>query len=75
MREAAAPIRWFTYLISTTPQKASATPVYYGSSPEVEGMTGLFFKGKQAIDSNSYSKDQAVQKHLWEISTSLTGLD
>jgi NAD(P)-dependent dehydrogenase (short-subunit alcohol dehydrogenase family) len=49
--------------------------VLIASSPEVEGMTGLFFKGKQAIDSNSYSKDQAVQKHLWEISTSLTGLD
>jgi NAD(P)-dependent dehydrogenase (short-subunit alcohol dehydrogenase family) len=75
MREAAAPIRWFTYLISTTPQEASATPVYYASSPEVEGMTGMFFKGRHAIDSNSYSKDQAVQKRLWDVSVALTGLE
>jgi NAD(P)-dependent dehydrogenase (short-subunit alcohol dehydrogenase family) len=74
MREAAAPIRWFPYIISTTPQKASATPVYYALSPEVEGMTGLFFKGKQTIDSNPYSKNQEVQKHLWEVSIALTGL-
>jgi NAD(P)-dependent dehydrogenase (short-subunit alcohol dehydrogenase family) len=75
MREAAAPIRWFTYLISTTPQKASATPVYYASSPEVEGMTGFFFKSGQAIDSNPYAKDHAVQKRLWDVSVALTGLE
>ncbi len=74
MREAAAPVRWLTYLISTAPQKAAETPIYYASSPEVEGITGMFFKDKQAIDSNPYSKNQEIQKHLWEISVSLTKL-
>jgi NAD(P)-dependent dehydrogenase (short-subunit alcohol dehydrogenase family) len=74
MKEAAAPIRWFTYLISTAPQKAAETPVYYASSPAIEGMTGMFFKGKQAIDSNPYSKNQEVQKRLWDVSVSLSKL-
>ena len=74
MKEAAPPIRWFTYLISTAPQKAAATPVYYASSPEVEGMTGLFFRGRQAIESNSYSTNLEVQKRLWDVSVALTGL-
>ena len=74
MREAAAPVRWLTYLISTAPQKAAETPTYYASSPEVEGITGMFFKDKQAIDSNPYSKNQEIQNHLWEISISLTKL-
>jgi NAD(P)-dependent dehydrogenase (short-subunit alcohol dehydrogenase family) len=74
MKEAAPPIRWFTYLISTAPQKAAQTPIYYASSPEVEGMTGLFFRGRQAIESNSYSTNQEVQKRLWDVSVALTGL-
>jgi NAD(P)-dependent dehydrogenase (short-subunit alcohol dehydrogenase family) len=74
MREAAPPIRWFTYLISTAPQKAAQTPIYYASSPEVEGITGLFFRSRQAIESNSYSTNQEVQKRLWDVSVALTGL-
>jgi hypothetical protein len=38
-------------------------------------MTGLFFKSGQAIDSNPYPKDQAVQKRLWDVSVALTGLE
>lgn len=74
MREAAAPIRWFTYLISASPQKAAETPVYYASSPAVEGITGMFFKGREAIDSSPYSEDQEIQKRLWDASVALTKL-
>ena len=74
MKEAAPPIRWFTYLISTAPRKAAETPVYYASSPEVEGMTGLFFRGRQVIQSNSYSTNVEVQKQLWDVSVAFTGL-
>jgi NAD(P)-dependent dehydrogenase (short-subunit alcohol dehydrogenase family) len=75
MKEAAPPIRWFTYLISTAPQKAAETPFYYASSPKVEDVSGKFCKGKQAIESNPYSKNQEVQKRLWDISVALTGLE
>ncbi len=49
MKEAAAPIRWFTYLI-------------------------LFFRGRKAVESNSYSTNLEVQKRLWDVSVALTGL-
>jgi NAD(P)-dependent dehydrogenase (short-subunit alcohol dehydrogenase family) len=74
MREAAVPIRWFTYLISASPQKAAETPVYYASSPAVEGITGKFFKGREAVDSSPYSEDQEIQKRLWGVSVALTKL-
>lgn len=72
MKEAPAPIRWLTSLISAPPEKAAQTPVYYASSPNVEGVTGNFFKGKRVINSNAYSKDLEVQKRLWEVSVALT---
>lgn len=75
MREAPAPIRWVTSLLSSTPEQAAQTVVYYASAPEVQGMTGKFFKGRQTIDSSPYSKDQAVQQRLWEVSMALTQLE
>jgi retinol dehydrogenase 14 len=55
MREATAPVRWLTYLMSSAPEKAARVPVYYASSSEVEGVSGKFFKGKRTIESNAYS--------------------
>jgi hypothetical protein len=55
-----------TSLISKAPEKAAETVVFYASSPEVEGKTGLFFKGRQAIESSSYTRDEAVQGRLWD---------
>jgi NAD(P)-dependent dehydrogenase (short-subunit alcohol dehydrogenase family) len=74
MKEAAAPIRFFTGLISVSPEKAAAVPVYYASSPEVAGVTGKFFRGKKAISSSAYSLDPANQRRLWEVSEKLVGL-
>ncbi|TMD58477.1 MAG: SDR family NAD(P)-dependent oxidoreductase [Chloroflexi bacterium] len=75
MREAAAPVRWFTSLISTTPEKAAETVVYYASSPEIEDKTGLFFKGRQVIESSPSTKDEAVQRRLWDVSVGLAKLE
>ncbi len=74
MREAPAPIRWVTSLLSSKPEQAALTVVYYASTLEVQGMTGKFFKGRQAIDSSPYTKDQEVQRRLWEVSMALTHL-
>jgi NAD(P)-dependent dehydrogenase (short-subunit alcohol dehydrogenase family) len=75
MKEAVAPVRWMTSLISTAPVKAAETVVYYASSPEVEGRTGLFFKGRQAIESSSYTRDEAVLGRLWDASVGLAVLE
>ena len=75
MNEAPAPIRWLTRLFSSTPEQASASLVYLASSPEVEGVTGKFFKGKKIISSSAYSHDESVQRRLWDVSMALTKLD
>lgn len=75
MREAPAPIRWVTSLLAQSPEQAAQTVVYYASSPQVQAMTGLFFKGRQPIDSSPYTKDRAVQQQLWEASMALAPLE
>ena len=74
MSEAYAPIRWLTRLLSTTPERASVSLVYLASSPEVAGVTGKFFKGIKIGSSSAYSRDENVQKRLWDVSTGLSGL-
>ena len=74
MREAAAPIRWITSLLSTSPEKAAKAVVHYASSPDVAGLSGRFVKGRKIIEASPYAQDQAVQKRLWEVSMTLTHL-
>ena len=71
MREAASPIRWITSLLSTAPEIAAETVVYYAAFAD---MSGRFVKGRQTIQSGPYTQDQAVQKRLWEMSLALTHL-
>jgi NAD(P)-dependent dehydrogenase (short-subunit alcohol dehydrogenase family) len=74
MREAPLPVRWITSQMSSRPERAAQTVAYYASAPEVQGMNGLFFKASKTIDSSPYTRDQAVQERLWQVSTALTGL-
>jgi hypothetical protein len=42
-----------------------ATAAALATSPEVESVTGTFFKGRKPIESDSYSRDTALQSRLW----------
>ncbi len=76
MREAPAPLRWLNSLFGQSPELVAQSVVYYASSQEVRAMTGLLFnKGRQPIDSSPYTKDRAVQQHLWEASLALAPLE
>ena len=76
MREAPAPLRWLNPLFGQSPELVAQSVVYYASSQEVRAMTGLLFnKGRQPIDSSPYTKDRAVQQHLWEASLALAPLE
>ncbi len=61
------------FLISA--QRGAQTPVYLGTSPEVEGVTGKYFEKMKAIKSSPTSYDSAVARRLWQVSAELTGLD
>jgi NAD(P)-dependent dehydrogenase (short-subunit alcohol dehydrogenase family) len=71
MRESWAPLRWAIRLASKGPDRAAETMIHYASSSDVEGVTGKFFKGREAIDSSEYTQDHSVQKQLWDVSVGL----
>jgi hypothetical protein len=57
-----------------SPEEGAEAAVYLASSPEVEGITGRFFRGKKLSDSDAYSHDQFLQQRLWDVSAELTGM-
>ncbi|MHA1488285.1 MAG: SDR family oxidoreductase [Promethearchaeota archaeon] len=67
----------FLFLLSpliVSPEKAARTSVYLASSPEVEGVTGNYFKKCKAIKSHEMTYDESIQKKIWEISEKLVDI-
>jgi retinol dehydrogenase-14 len=56
------------------PKKGAETSVYLATSPDVEGVTGKYFIGKQPIRSSDVSYDREAARCLWEVSLQMTGL-
>lgn len=76
-REGRSPFRFLipvTQLFARSPEKGAETIVYLASSPEVEGVTGKYFKDKEPIESSPESYHQQTAKQLWEISAEMTDL-
>lgn len=61
-------------LFGVSPEEGAHTSLYLASSPEVEGVTGKYFKKFAAQPSASISYDVNVQERLWQISAELTGV-
>ncbi len=57
-----------------TPEKGAKTSVYLASSPEVEGVSGKYFKNQRPARSSPISYDRTLQEKLWKISEKLTGI-
>lgn len=51
------------------------TCVYLASSEKVEGVSGKYFRGREAVRSSKASYDLEDARKLWEISEELTGLN
>ena len=73
------------FLLNT--EQGAATSVYVASSPEVDGVTGHYFRKQEfavwpmgfnapvrAVRSSKQSYDESVARRLWEISEALTGV-
>jgi retinol dehydrogenase 14 len=50
------------------------TIVYLASSPEVEGVTGLYFENKRQTPSSQVTYDPVLRKKLWKLSEAFAGL-
>ncbi len=59
-------------LFARSPEEGAETVVYLASSPEVEGVTGKYFKDKEPVKSSPESYDPQSANRLWEISATMT---
>jgi NAD(P)-dependent dehydrogenase (short-subunit alcohol dehydrogenase family) len=57
-----------------SPEKGAETVIYLASSPEVEGMTGKYFKDKKSVASSKISMDEEASRRLWNLSEDMVGL-
>lgn len=55
------------------PDEGAETPVYLAMSPEVDGVTGKYFRYCRPFGTSAASNDPALQRRLWEESERLTG--
>jgi retinol dehydrogenase 14 len=74
MREASAPIRWISRLVSAPPERAAAAIVPLVLAPEFAERTGRFFSKGREIEAPPYTRDHQVARRLWDASVSLTNL-
>lgn len=57
-----------------TPEKGAQTSIYLASAPELEGVTGKYFKNKMPVPSRKVSYNKDIAKRLWDESARLVGL-
>ena len=57
-----------------SPERGADTAVYLASSPDIEGVTGLYFADRKTRRSNESSYDSAATARLWQVSADLVGL-
>jgi retinol dehydrogenase 14 len=74
MRQAAAPVRWVSRLVSAPPERIAAAIAPLALSPEYAGRTGRFFTKGREIDAPPYTRDPEVARRLWDASATLTRL-
>jgi NAD(P)-dependent dehydrogenase (short-subunit alcohol dehydrogenase family) len=74
MREARAPIRALTRMVSRSPARVAEDLADLAISPAHEGTTGWFFKGNKRIEPPKSTVDQEVQARLWQRTAELVEL-
>jgi NAD(P)-dependent dehydrogenase (short-subunit alcohol dehydrogenase family) len=72
MKEAFAPLRLLTWMLSSPPQKAAENILKLATAPEFENVSGRFFHNDKEIEVPAYARDRENQERLWEISERLT---
>lgn len=72
--------RWWTRWLwpiarrfTITPAEGAETPIYLATSPEVDGVTGKYFKNKRPATSSLVSHDATIGARLWNVSLRMTG--
>ncbi|NOT39307.1 MAG: SDR family oxidoreductase [Alphaproteobacteria bacterium] len=67
-------IGWAKLVAAISEDEGAKTSVYLASSPEVQGVSGMYFDKCAAIRSSAVSYDVDVARELWRQSERLTGV-
>ncbi|MFX1569632.1 MAG: SDR family oxidoreductase [Promethearchaeota archaeon] len=71
-------VKYFYHIVGLfmlTPKKGAKTSIYLASSPEIDGISGKYFKRKKEAESVKISYDKDTAKQLWYVSVQLTNVD
>jgi NAD(P)-dependent dehydrogenase (short-subunit alcohol dehydrogenase family) len=71
-REAAPFIQFLVRLAAGKPEKGANAILYLASSPELEGVSGKYFKGMKESAPSAAAQDHVSAERLWKISEELT---
>lgn len=72
MREAPAPFRMLTWLLSGSAEPAGRSVADLATAPELAGSSGRFYHGRKEIQATAEATDTELQRRLWEVSEELT---
>jgi NAD(P)-dependent dehydrogenase (short-subunit alcohol dehydrogenase family) len=61
-------------IAARSPEKGAETSIYLASSPDVAGLSGLYYSDCEPVTSSAESYDQESAQRLWDVSLELTGL-
>jgi NAD(P)-dependent dehydrogenase (short-subunit alcohol dehydrogenase family) len=67
-------MRWAMKVLGKRADRGAAGIIRLAVSPEVEGLTGRYFRGLQEVRSSRASLDRESARRLWDLSARLTGL-
>jgi NAD(P)-dependent dehydrogenase (short-subunit alcohol dehydrogenase family) len=71
-------VKYFYHLVGLfllTPKRGAKTSIYVASSPEIDGVSGKYFKRRKEAKSVKISYDMNVAKQLWDASVKLANID
>jgi NAD(P)-dependent dehydrogenase (short-subunit alcohol dehydrogenase family) len=72
MREAPAPFRMLTWLVSGSAERAGRSVADLATAPELADSTGRFYHGRKEIRASAEATNTQLQRRLWEVSEELT---
>jgi NAD(P)-dependent dehydrogenase (short-subunit alcohol dehydrogenase family) len=73
-RDFSAFSRGMVWLIAGRPEQGGRKTVYVASSPELEDVTGVYFKDNRITPPADLATDDALAERLWKVSEELTSI-
>lgn len=67
-------VGWFQGAAAITPEQGAQTSIFLATSPEVEGVTGLYFEKCKPVKPSAAALDVETARRLWQVSEEMVGM-